>query len=74
MEEQEAKLDALRTALIAGEESGRSTSFDFDDFIASKRAVTVWLEAGAIGDRAEDCDGAASPSPRSPRRMPGPRS
>jgi len=38
MEEQEAKLDALRTALIAGEESG-STPFDFNEFIASKRAA-----------------------------------
>ena len=39
MEDQEAKLDALRTALSAGEESGFATSFDFDAFIAGKRAA-----------------------------------
>jgi len=41
MEEQEAKLDALRAALIAGEESGCSTPFDFDEFIANKRAAAT---------------------------------
>ena len=41
MEEQEAKLDALQTALVAGEESGWSTSFDFDEFIASKRVAAT---------------------------------
>lgn len=34
LEEQEAKLEALRAALIAGEESGPSTEFDFDAFLA----------------------------------------
>jgi antitoxin ParD1/3/4 len=29
----------LRTALIEGEESGPSTQFDFDAFIARKRAT-----------------------------------
>jgi antitoxin ParD1/3/4 len=38
LEEQEAKLSALRAALIAGEESGPSTPFDFDAFITGKRA------------------------------------
>ena len=38
LEEQEAKLAALRSALIAGEESGPSTPFDFNAFIARKRA------------------------------------
>jgi antitoxin ParD1/3/4 len=38
LEEQEAKLAALRAALIEGEHSGTSTSFDFEAFIARKRA------------------------------------
>jgi antitoxin ParD1/3/4 len=38
LEEQEAKLDALRAALIEGEQSGASTPFDFEAFIARKRA------------------------------------
>lgn len=33
LEAEEAKLNALRAALIAGEESGPSTEFDFDDFL-----------------------------------------
>jgi antitoxin ParD1/3/4 len=37
LEEQEARLDALRTALIEGESSGPSVPFDFDSFIARKR-------------------------------------
>jgi antitoxin ParD1/3/4 len=37
LEEQEAKLTALRAALIEGEESGPSTAFDFEAFIARKR-------------------------------------
>lgn len=40
LEEQEARLAALRTALIAGEESGPSTEFDFEAFIARKRNAT----------------------------------
>jgi len=39
LEEQEAKLAALRAALIEGEQSGASTPFDFDKFIAGKRAA-----------------------------------
>jgi antitoxin ParD1/3/4 len=38
LEEQEAKLEALRAALIEGEQSGPSTPFDFEEFIARKRA------------------------------------
>lgn len=38
LEEQEAKLAALRAALIEGEMSGVSTPFDFEAFIARKRA------------------------------------
>jgi antitoxin ParD1/3/4 len=37
LEEREAKLAALRAALIEGEESGPSTPFDFEAFIARKR-------------------------------------
>ena len=37
LEEQETHLDALRAALIEGEQSGPSEPFDFDDFIAARR-------------------------------------
>ena len=37
LEENKAKIDALRAALIEGEESGFDDSFDFDEFIAAKR-------------------------------------
>lgn len=37
LEEREAKLAALRSALIEGEESGPATPFDFEAFIARKR-------------------------------------
>jgi len=37
LEEREAKMTALREALIAGEKSGLSTAFDFDEFLARKR-------------------------------------
>jgi antitoxin ParD1/3/4 len=39
LEEHEAKLEALRAALIEGEESGASTPFDFEAFIARKRGA-----------------------------------
>ena len=38
LEEQEARLAALRAALTEGEQSGPSTPFDFEAFIARKRA------------------------------------
>lgn len=38
LEEREAKLTALRAALIEGEKSGPSTPFDFQAFIARKRS------------------------------------
>jgi len=38
LEEHESRLQALQAALIAGENSGASTPFDFDSFIAAKRA------------------------------------
>ena len=39
LEEHEIKIEALRAALIEGEESGPSTAFDFDAFINRKRGV-----------------------------------
>lgn len=36
LEEHEAKVAALRNALIEGEQSGPATPFDFDAFIAGK--------------------------------------
>ncbi len=41
LEVEEAKLAALLAALIEGEESGPSTLFDFDAFIARKRGAAV---------------------------------
>ncbi len=38
LEDQETRLTALRAALIEGERSGPATPFDFDDFLARKRA------------------------------------
>lgn len=37
LEEREAQLDALRTALMEGEASGPSVPFDFEGFIQTKR-------------------------------------
>jgi len=37
LEEQQAQVDALRSALIEGETSGPATTFDFEAFIARKR-------------------------------------
>lgn len=38
LEDHETRLAALRAALIEGEQSGEPEEFDFDSFIASKRA------------------------------------
>ena len=38
LEEHEIRLAALRAALIEGEASGASLPFDFDAFVAAKRA------------------------------------
>jgi len=38
LEDRETRLRALRHALVAGERSGESTPFDFDEFVAHKRA------------------------------------
>ncbi len=39
LEEHEAKVEALREALIEGEQSGPATPFDFDAFIAGKKST-----------------------------------
>lgn len=36
LEENEAKLAALRAALVAGEQSGEAAAFDVEGFVASK--------------------------------------
>lgn len=38
----EARLDAVRQALIAGERSGEATPFDFDDFGSGCGIIEVW--------------------------------
>ncbi len=38
LEERETKLVALRAALVEGEQSGASTPFDFEAFIAKNRS------------------------------------
>lgn len=38
LEDQETQMAALRSALIAGEESGSAEPFDFDAFIATKKS------------------------------------
>ncbi len=40
LEEHEAKRAALRAALLEGETSGAATPFDFEAFIARKRAAS----------------------------------
>ncbi len=40
LEEREVRLEALRAALVVGEESGQAAPFDFDDFIARKTPDT----------------------------------
>lgn len=38
LEEQEARLETLRAALIEGEKSGRAAPLDVDKFLADRRA------------------------------------
>ncbi|WP_449280675.1 type II toxin-antitoxin system ParD family antitoxin [Leucobacter sp.] len=38
LEDRETQLAALRAALVAGEESGEAEPFDFDAFVAAKKA------------------------------------
>ena len=39
LEEHEARVEALREALVEGERSGAATPFDFDAFIARKKSA-----------------------------------
>ena len=39
LEEHEARVEALRDALVEGERSGPAVSFDFDAFIARKKSA-----------------------------------
>jgi antitoxin ParD1/3/4 len=41
LEEHEARLSALQTALVEGERSGEPEPFDFDDFLEDKRNVAI---------------------------------
>ena len=41
-EQQGTRAQKLRAALIEGEQSGASTSFNFDEFIAGKRQQRSW--------------------------------
>jgi antitoxin ParD1/3/4 len=41
LEERETKLQALRAALIKGEESGVATEFDIEGFLTQKRTKTA---------------------------------
>ena len=47
LEEREMKLEALRAALIEGEQSGAATPFDFDEFIKRKRQKSKRKEKAA---------------------------
>jgi antitoxin ParD1/3/4 len=38
LEDRETRLEALRQALVTGENSGTATPFDFDEFVSRKRA------------------------------------
>lgn len=38
LEDQESQMAALRASLVAGEESGAPEPFDFDAFVATKKA------------------------------------
>ena len=38
LEDQETQLASLRAALVVGEQSGEPESFDFDAFVAAKKA------------------------------------
>lgn len=38
LEDQKTEMAALRSALIAGEDSGKAEPFDFDVFIAAKKS------------------------------------
>ena len=50
LEEHEANLEALPAALIEGEESGVSTPFDFEGFVARKRDASVSASPESAGE------------------------
>ena len=39
LEDRETRLRVLRQSLIAGEQSGEATPFDFDEFVSRKRTA-----------------------------------
>ena len=39
LEEQELKVQALRAAIVKGEQSGPATDFDMNEYLANKRRV-----------------------------------
>lgn len=41
LEDQETRLSALRAALVEGETSGAATPFNFESFLARKRATAA---------------------------------
>lgn len=45
LEEHETRLKSLRQALEAGEQSGPSTAFDFDEFLQTKRVAAQTARA-----------------------------
>jgi antitoxin ParD1/3/4 len=47
LEEREMKIEALRGALVEGEQSGASTPFDFDAFLDRKRRKAKRSEKAA---------------------------
>lgn len=47
LEEREMKVEALRAALVEGEQSGTSTPFDFDAFVNRKRRKSKRSEKAA---------------------------
>ncbi len=51
LEEQEAKLERLRAALIAGEESGPGQPFDIEEFLAERRARPAVRKRKGTGRR-----------------------
>jgi len=48
LEEREMKIEALRVAIMEGEQSGASTPFDFDAFLTGKRRKSKRSEKTAI--------------------------
>jgi antitoxin ParD1/3/4 len=47
LEEREMKIEALRVAIVEGEQSGPSTPFDFDAFLTRKRRKAKRSEKAA---------------------------